>query len=227
MQIPTNNKSNEKVAENSQEKRDASSPDRAVSPTPSLRPCEHCGEEYCTDAVVATAQLARRCKLSAIAISHSTPSTPAKPLRKKRKLDSLVMKAKEQAGRFVNSIQSETVDVNMQVVPDFCPTHLPADMATGRSPARHVPSSPERKERTEHTRSERTTRLQLATPGTEYISRDFAPQGDPFVYSPPPPGSPDKRSPERRKLDELRQGVQIVYKRQPAPKPSRLSFLKR
>ncbi|GME65627.1 uncharacterized protein LTHEOB_2892 [Neofusicoccum parvum] len=209
MQIPTNNKSNEKVAENSQEKRDASSPDRAVSPTPSLRPCEHCGEEYCTDAVVATAQLARRCKLSAIAISHSTPSTPAKPLRKKRKLDSLVMKAKEQA------------------VPDFCPTHLPADMATGRSPARHVPSSPERKERTEHTRSERTTRLQLATPGTEYISRDFAPQGDPFVYSPPPPGSPDKRSPERRKLDELRQGVQIVYKRQPAPKPSRLSFLKR
>lgn len=73
------------------------SPECTSSLAPSLEPCKHCGEEYCPEASIADALIARQYKPSLVTISHS-PLTPAKPLRKKRRLDSLASMAREQAG---------------------------------------------------------------------------------------------------------------------------------
>lgn len=185
MQVPT---SNTKYGEG---KCTASSQERAASPTPSLTLCEHCGEEYCADAVVETAELAHSCKATLV-YAASNNSTPAKPLRKKRRLDSLAMMAKEQRGRFVTSLYSMVTLLNLQTVPEASLRHL----ASAHFDDDFI--EPMRKEKSEY---EKMMKLKIEIPGNQTDE-----DNDGFV--------PGADSPDRRALDELRKGVRIIYKNQ-------------
>ncbi|KAB2571030.1 hypothetical protein BFW01_g1600 [Lasiodiplodia theobromae] len=215
MQTPMSDKSNQKLPKSSQANGNNDSRDRSQSPTASLEPCEHCGEQYCTDVVVDTAEVALQCKPTTVVISHSAPSTPAKPLRKKRKLDSLVSKAKEQADSDTSLEHSPVSDIATE--PDDSITY-PLAVQPVATP----------------TRSQDARKLKLQIPTDGFIERDFAssPQqidsGLAVQDVSPSLFGMDPRSPERRKLDELHEGVKIIYKnRTPTKKSSRLSFLRR
>ena len=230
MQNTVTDKSNQKLSENRQAKGGNYTSDHGVSPTASLEPCEHCGEEYCTDATVGTAQVARKGSPSTVVISHSTPSTPAKRLRKKRKHDSLVSKAKEQAGGFVVFAFSEHILAYSETVPDARPTHPPISHVMATRPDEATTHAPEKELATTGARYEMPRQLQLQIPDEEIVARDFAP---PHLGHASPSASPsssglDMRSAERRRLDELHKGVKIIYKNESARKSSsRLSFFKR
>lgn len=233
MQTPMSDKSNQKLPKSNQVNGDSDSRNRSQSPTASLEPCEHCGEQYCTDVVVDTAEIALQCKPTTVVISHSAPSTPAKPLRKKRKLDSLVSKAKEQAGRFVPFPHVRHVFAYSAADSDTSLEHSPvSDIATEPDDSITYPLAVQPV--ATPTRSQDARKLKLQIPTDGFIERDFAssPQqidsGLAVQDLSPSLFGMDPRSPERRKLDELHEGVKIIYKnRTPTKKSSRLSFLRR
>lgn len=224
MQSFTCDESSLNLSENSQVEGDIHTRDLTASPTASLEMCEHCGEEYCADAEVGIAQEARMYKSTTVLISYSAPSTPAKPLRKKRKLDSLVSRAKEQAGRFMKFPTYGRITY-CTTVSDARLKHSSAMHAMATKPDNSMTKSAEQK--AEH---EKLRKLKLQIPTKDFVARDFAlPQ---HVSSSQADSDSsfgmDPTTPERRKLDELHEGVRIVYKRKsPAKSSSRLSFLRR
>lgn len=232
MHMPTIHERNQEITDDSESQRHTPSPSRAASPTPSLEPCDHCGEDYCADARIETARRGCRCKPSIITISHSTPSTPAKPLRKKRRLDSLASMAKEQAGRSMHYIYCGKNLPDAEIVPGvprMSPSTGGSMVATADAPI----ISAAKEDGTKVSKPEQLMKLQLQIPGNEYITRESTPPNrvdtrlSGHVASPSTPDL-DTRSPERRKLDELHEGVKIIYK-QPSPRKSakRLSSLLR
>ncbi|OJD36840.1 uncharacterized protein BKCO1_9000142 [Diplodia corticola] len=229
MQILTSDESYQNLSEYGQVNGDNDTRDLAVSPTASLEPCEHCGEEYCTDAEVGVAQEVRMYRATPARISHSASSTPAKPLRKKRKLDSLVSRAKEQASRFLRFSKIERKSTYCTIVPDARLRHSSADHAMATEPANSMISTAGQKPGHEKRRE-----LKVQIPTEDFVGRgsahrQYANSSQADEDEPSSPFGMDPSTPERRKLDELHEGVRIVYKRKSASKSSsRLSaFLKR
>ncbi|KAL1615690.1 hypothetical protein SLS54_008820 [Diplodia seriata] len=198
----------------------------SFSVTSSLEACEHCGEEYCTDPEIGIAQVARVCKPTLVDITYPPASTPVKPLRKKRKLDSLVSRAKEQASKFLRLPKFTMRDTYYTAVPEARLKHSSARDSMTTNSGKSMMNATEPKAEPEKQRN----KLKLKIPAEDSIPRDYylprhahsgqADQEDSFGMEP--------TTPERRKLDELTDGVRIIYKRKsPAKSSPRFSFFKR